>query len=443
MFQRFTYILLIIFSFSVISKAQSQHEGHDHSNSSQEAQGQNVKDTANMSVTTQNHNAAEMNHGSEASAEHEGGHEAFDPASTAIHHISDANVYSILDWIRIPLPMILYAPGKGWSTFMSSEFMPGQHEDGSMAYNGYVMNHGSVHMIVDPSFPSGLQPVQGFTHKDEQVDGKTKQVKFAVVNNQEYKIDERSTLDGGILGGGITSFYDYSITKNVLAMIIVCILIFWMLRQVVKRYKTHPDRAPKGIAALIEPIFLFVRDEVAIPFIGKHKYKKYFPMLLSIFFFILGLNLFGQVPFFGSTNVTGNITVTMILGILVFIIVNINGNKNYWQHILWMPGVPTGVKPMLTVIEIASLFIKPLTLMLRLAGNISAGHVGILSFIGLIFVFGQSGANLMGAGLGTVMAVPLTLFMMAIELLVAFLQAYVFTLLAASYIGAATEEHHH
>ena len=166
-------------------------------------------------------------------------------------------------------------------------------------------------------------------------------------------------------------------------------------------------------------------------------------MLLSIFFFILGLNLFGQVHFFGSTNVTGNITVTMILAIIVFIIVNINGNKDYWKHILWMPGVPTGVKPLLSVIEIASLFIKPMTLMLRLAGNISAGHVAILSFIGLIFVFGKSGESMVGSGMGTLLAVPLTIFMMAIELLVAFLQAYVFTLLAASYIGAATEEHHH
>jgi F-type H+-transporting ATPase subunit a len=166
-------------------------------------------------------------------------------------------------------------------------------------------------------------------------------------------------------------------------------------------------------------------------------------MLLAIFFFILGLNLFGQVPFFGSTNVTGNIALTMVLALIVFVVVNINGNKDYWKHIFWMPGVPTAVKPLLAVIEIASLFIKPLTLMLRLAGNISAGHVAILSFIGLIFVFGKSGQNMMGAGIGTALAVPLTLFMMAIELLVAFLQAYVFTLLAASYIGAATEEHHH
>lgn len=384
------------------------------------------------------HSEAADPHGAGTEVKHE-----FDPASTAIHHISDANVFTILDFVSIPLPMILYAKDKGWDVFLSSKFHPAHHEDGEMAYNGYVMNHGSVHRIVDASFPMGEQAITGFTHKTEQVDGKAVEVKYAQANGQEYRLEERSTLDGGILGGGITSFFDFSITKNVLAMIIVCLVLFWLLRKTLTTYKKNPDKAPKGIAAFIEPMFLFVRDEVAIPFIGKEKYKKYFPLLLSIFFFILGLNLFGQVPFLGSTNVTGNITVTMILSIIVFIIVNINGNKDYWKHILWMPGVPTAIKPLLTAVEVASVFIKPLTLMLRLAGNISAGHIAILSFISLIFVFGHSGASFGGGVIGTAMAVPLTLFMMAIELLVAFLQAYVFTLLTAAYIGAATEEHHH
>jgi F-type H+-transporting ATPase subunit a len=390
--------------------------------------------------------AAEMHTQAEGShaegGEHAEGAHAYDPASTAIHHISDANTYSILDAFTIPLPMILKSD-KGWDFFMSSKFHPGHHEDGHMAYNSYVMHHGSVHRITDESFPAGEQHIDSYAERTEQVDGKSVEAKYAIVGGKEYKLDARTTLDGGILGGGFTSFTDYSITKNVAAMLIVCLGLFFLLRAVVNRYRQHPDKAPKGVAAFIEPIFLFIRDEVAIPFIGKDKYKKYFPMLLSIFFFILGLNLFGQVPFLGSTNVTGNITVTMILAVLVFIIVNINGNKDYWKHVLWMPGVPKMVKPLLSIIEIASLFIKPLTLMLRLAGNISAGHVAILSFIGLIFVFGKSGESMAGAGVGTALAVPLTLFMMAIELLVAFLQAYVFTLLAASYIGAATEEHHH
>jgi F-type H+-transporting ATPase subunit a len=257
------------------------------------------------------------------------------------------------------------------------------------------------------------------------------------------KCDSRTTLDGGILGGGITSFYDFSISKNVLAMLIVALLMIWMFVKAAKRYATHPTSAPSGIQGFLEPLFLFIRDEVAIPFIGIKKYKKYLPLLMSIFFFILGLNLFGQIPFLGSTNVTGNLTVTMILAILVAIIVNISGNKDYWQHVFWMPGVPVAVKPLLAVVEIMSLFIKPLTLMLRLAGNISAGHIAILSFIGLIFIFGNSGASIGGGAIGTAMAIPLTLFMMAIELIVAFVQAFVFTILTASYIGAAIEEHAH
>ncbi len=373
-------------------------------------------------------------------------HAEFDPASTAIHHISDANVYSILGVVRFPLPMILYAQDKGWDIFSSGKFHAGEHEDGHFAYNGYVLHHGSVHRVAEPGFPSQGEVDLGhhaFVHMTEDKEGKKVDVNYVSFKGKEYRLDARSTLDGGILGGGITSFYDYSLTKNVVSMILVSLFLILVFTSAAKSYKKNPDKAPKGMQNITETMFSFIRDEVAIPFIGKEKYKKYFPMLLSIFFFILGLNLFGQVPFFGSTNVTGNITVTMILAIIVFIIVNINGNKDYWKHILWMPGVPTGVKPLLSVIEIASLFIKPMTLMLRLAGNISAGHVAILSFIGLIFVFGKSGESMVGSGMGTLLAVPLTIFMMAIELLVAFLQAYVFTLLAASYIGAATEEHHH
>lgn len=210
-----------------------------------------------------------------------------------------------------------------------------------------------------------------------------------------------------------------------------------------KAYKENPNRAPKGIQGFIEPVFLFIRDEVAVPFIGKEKYMRFLPLLMSIFFFVLGLNLFGQIPFLGGTNVTGNLTVTMIMALIVFFIVNFNGKKDYWMHIFWMPNVPVFVKPLLAAVEIMGLFIKPLTLMLRLAGNISAGHIAILSFIGLIFIFGNSGANLGGGAIGTAMAIPLTLFMMAIELIVAFVQAFVFTILTASYIGAAIEEHHH
>ena len=163
----------------------------------------------------------------------------------------------------------------------------------------------------------------------------------------------------------------------------------------------------------------------------------------SLFFFILGLNLFGQIPFLGSANVTGNLTVTGILAILVFLVVTFSGKKHYWQHIFWMPGVPVFVKPLLAFVEFMGVFIKPLTLMLRLAGNIVSGHIAILSFIGLIFIFGKAGESMGGSLVGTAMSVPLTMFMMAIELIVAFVQAFVFTILTASYIGAAIEDGHH
>ncbi|MBK9255955.1 MAG: F0F1 ATP synthase subunit A [Saprospiraceae bacterium] len=377
---------------------------------------------------------------------HAVGHAEFDPAATAIHHISDANVYTILGAVTIPLPMMLYAPDKGWDFFSSSKFHSGHHEDGHHSYNGYVLHHGSVYRVMDAGFPQdgSVEIEEGaFISRQEAVDGKNKDVYFVKYQGKEFRLDARSTLDGGILGGGITSFYDFSISKNVLSMILVSLFLFWLFSRAAKSYKANPDKAPNGIQAFLEPMFLFIRDEVAIPFIGKKKYMKYLPLLMSIFFFILGLNLYGQIPFLGGTNVTGNLTVTMIMAIIVFIVVNINGNKDYWLHIFWMPGVPGFVKPLLSVVEFMSLFIKPLTLMLRLAGNISAGHIAILSFIGLIFIFGESGLNFSGGLVGTAMAVPLTLFMMAIELIVAFVQAFVFTILTASYIGAATEEHHH
>ncbi len=373
---------------------------------------------------------------------HEEGHGKFDPGATAIHHISDANVYSIMDAVRIPLPMILKSD-RGWEIFSSGKFAPGHHEDGHNAYNGYVMHHGSVYRVAEAGFPmEGLIPVDGFKHTEELKDGKMRDAYFVNYQNKEYRLDARTTLDGGILGGGFTSFMDFSITKNVVSMILVSLFLIWLFRLAAKRYVSSPDKAPRGVQGLLEPLILFVRDEVAIPFIGE-RYKTFLPLLLSIFFFILGLNLWGQVPFLGSVNVTGSLSVTMVLAVLVFIISNVLGNKHYWGHIFWMPGVPVPIKILLACVEIMALFIKPLTLMLRLAGNISAGHIAILSFVGLIFIFGNSGESLGGSLVGTAVSIPLTMFMMTIELIVAFVQAFVFTILTASYIGAAIEEPHH
>ena len=379
----------------------------------------------------------------------EGDHKAFDPAAVASHHISDANTYTIMEMFTIPLPVIVYSKDKGLEFFMSSKFHPDphHHEDGHFAYNGYVMRHGSIYRIDQAGFPMEgevhLDHPDGFKVAKEMVEGKEKEVVYALYEGQEYKAVPRSTWDGGALGGGVTSFYDLSISKNVVAMILVCALLLFLFVSAAKGYIKNAGKAPKGIQNLLEPLILFIRDDVAIPFIGEKKYSKYFPFLLSVFFFILGLNLFGQIPFLGGVNATGNISITMVLAILVFIVVNINGNKHYWAHIFWMPGVPVVMKFLLAAIEIMSLFIKPLTLMLRLAGNISAGHIAIISFVGLIFIFGNSGASILGGTIGSVISVPLTMFMMALELIVAFVQAFVFTILTASYIGAAIEDHHH
>lgn len=415
------------------------HSGHDHSGHDHSGHDHNGHDHSghDHGVSSTDNHAAHT----DPCGEHH--HTAYDPTGTAIHHISDANVYTILEAVHIPLPCILWSEDAGWDFFSSGKFAAGHHEDGHYAYNGYVLHHGNVHRVTDTSFPQGKVEIGGFAHSTKMVDGKEKDIVSFCYNNKPYEAQPRSTLDGGYIGGGFTNFQDYSITKHVATMMIVALLLFFLFRTVAKRYAEREGMAPTGIQSLMETFVVFLRDEVAIPFIGEHKYEKYFSFLLSIFFFILGLNLWGQVPFFGSVNVSGTISVTLVLAVLVFIVVNVSGNKDYWAHVFWMPGVPTFVKPLLAVVEFMGLFIKPITLMLRLAGNITAGHIAILSFIGLIFIFGNSGESLVGGSIGVAMSIPLTLFMMAIEIIVAFVQAYVFTLLAASYIGAATEEHHH
>jgi len=194
----------------------------------------------------------------------------------------------------------------------------------------------------------------------------------------------------------------------------------------------------------MEPFFTFIRDEVTLPMIGEKHYERFQPFIMTLFFFILVCNLLGLIPFFpGSANVTGNLGVTMALALFTFIVTNINGNAHYWQHIFWMPGIPAWVKIILTPVEILSLFIKPFSLMIRLFANISAGHIIILSLIGLMFIFGENGQDFGGAVLGGVIGGLFTAFMNLIELLVAFLQAFIFAILSASYIGAAVEEGHH
>ncbi len=366
----------------------------------------------------------------------------FNPGATAFHHIADQNIYNI-GTISLPLPCILYAPGHGWSFFSSGKFHIGHHGNGHSAVDRYVLVEGKVRRVVDPNFPEGEVEIghSPVFKKIKQEDGKYKDVAFICYEDQLYETEDRSTADGGLFGGGITSFYDFSISKNVVSMFLVFLLMGWLFLSVAKSYRERDGKSPKGIQSFIEVIFLFIQDEVAKPFIGKH-WEKFTPFLMALFFFILGLNLFGQIPFLGGSNVTGNLAVTMVLAIFTFIVTNINGNKHYWEHVFWMPGVPAWVKTILTPAETLSLFLKPLTLMLRLFANITAGHMAIVIFVGLIYYFAKGDSIGIVGGVALVTAIP-TMFMMGIELLVAFIQAFVFTILTASYIGTSTAEAHH
>ena len=317
-------------------------------------------------------------------AHHEGAEEKLDPAKIIMDHIKDAH-----DWhfatvgghhVTIPLPVILYSPTKGLSAFSSSKFDHG-HAD----YNGYRL-----------------------------VDGKIQAV------------------DG-------SKVYDFSMTKNVVQMILALITLVVLMLGIAKKYKKGigVTSAPTGWQNAIEPVITFVRDEVAKPNLG-HKWKKYFPYLLTLFFFILINNLFGLLP--GAANVTGNIAFTFVLALISLIVILFSTNGHFWGHIFWPPGVPFFVKIILIPIELASIFIKPAALMIRLFANMVAGHIIILSFISLIFIFSAM-TKVAGVGFAPV-SIAFTVFIYLIEILVAFIQAFIFTNLTAVFVGQAFEGGH-
>ena len=316
------------------------------------------------------------------------------PGDMIMHHILDAHDWHIFDWkghaFSIPLPIILFHEGQGFNIFMSSKFDHG-HSD----YNGYRLDHGKIIAT--------------------NVDG----------TKNEVETDK---------------IWDFSITKNVFSLIFSIILLLTIFVRISNKYQKNKNQAPRGMQSLLEPIIIFVRDEIARSAIGEKHYHKYLPFLLTVFFFIFFNNLLGLVPFFpGGANLTGNIAVPMVLASMVFIITTLSGTKYYWQHIFAMPGVPKPVLLILTPIEIIGVLLKPLVLMIRLFANITAGHIIILSFFSMIFIFGEMNP---AAGYGVAIFSSLfVLFMTTLELLVAFLQAYVFTLLAAMYFGSALEEH--
>lgn len=431
---RLVAFLSLVFCLTFSLSAQHDHSGHNHSGHDHSGHDHSGHDHSGHNHAGHDHGTAKAGHGDH---DHGGcGHHAeFNVAETAMHHISDANVYSIGP-LQIPLPVMLKSDD-GWKVGMSSMFHPDLmgHGDGHVAVDKYVLHGGIVKRVQDPSFPMGQVDVKGFRHDK-------KDNSYVCTGDAEYILDAKSTADGGLFGGGITSFMDFSLTKNVTSMILVCLFLFWIFRKAAKAYNNQDGVAPKGLQGMLETFVVFIRDEVAIPFVGP-KWEKYFGFLLSVFFFVLGLNLYGQIPFFGGSNVTGNLSVTLVLALLTFIITTVSGNAHYWKHLLVAPGIPLLVKFIIVPVEVMGMFIKPLTLMLRLFANITAGHIVMVVFIGFIFIFGKSGESVGGALGASVGSALLTMFMMALELIVALVQAFVFTMLTASYFGAAVEEVEH
>ena len=319
--------------------------------------------------------------------EGESEHEKFAPTAAIMEHIADSHYWHLWGHTSLPLPIILITD-KGTEMFSSSKFHHGEEI--------YAGKYYSYKLIEDKV--------------------------FAV--NASGEVDQAAS----------SNVYDFSITKNVAAIWLAVILLILIFTSVSRAYKKREGMAPKGFQSLIEPVILFVRDEIAKPNIG-YKYGKFMPLLLTMFFFIWINNLLGLFPLFpGGANVTGNIFMTFVLAFITLLVTNLNGNKYYWKHIL-LPDVPWWLYPIMIPVEIIGVISKPFALMIRLYANISAGHIIVLSLVSLIFIFKSLAI--------APVSVAFVLFMDVLELLVAFLQAFIFTMLTALFIGTAVDEHAH
>lgn len=316
--------------------------------------------------------------------------EKFDVATTILEHIRDDHSWHLWGHHSVPLPVILKTD-KGFEVFSGARLLNEHHEP--VVYNG------------------------NYSYKS--FEGKIKVV------NEDGTVNEEASQ----------KVLDISITKNVASMLFTVLLLIVIFVGVANAYKKRGvTSAPKGFQSLIEPIIIFVRDEIAKPYLGD-RHTAFMPFLLTIFFFIWINNLLGMVPFFpGGANVSGNIAFTLTLALFTFIITTVNGKKHYWQHIFWMPGLPVPMKIFLIPIELMGVFIKPISLTIRLFANMTAGHILVLSLIALIFILNSLAAS--------ALAVPFTVFISMIELLVGFIQAFIFAMLSALYFGMALEEHH-
>jgi F-type H+-transporting ATPase subunit a len=257
-------------------------------------------------------------------------------------------------------------------------------------------------------------------------------------NYKGFKLSEETgkIVEINETGETISTPLDFSITKTVAGMMLAAIVILILFLRMGSLYKRKKNIVPKGFNGFLEPMIVFIRDEIAIPNIGHHKFERFMPYLLTAFFFILVNNIMGLIPFFPfGANVTGNIAVTMILALITFFITQISGTKDHWKHVFATPGVPVWLAPIMIPVELIGLFSKPFALMIRLFANITAGHIVVLSLVSLIFIFKALWVSSV--------SIPMVLFIDVLEILVAFLQAYVFTLLSALFIGLAAKEHHH
>jgi len=316
----------------------------------------------------------------------------FDASTFILEHIADSHEWHILtkkngEEVALYLPVILYSKEKGIDVFSSKKLAGGN------VYKGYKLE------------------------EEGDLQGK-------IVNVSQEGIADKENLP-----------LDFSMTKAVIGMLSAAIIGLILFLSLSRSYRKSGISHPKGIQSFLEPVILFVRDDIAIPNIG-HKYERYMPYLLSAFFFILINNLMGLIPApppFGA-NVTGNIAVTFVMATCTFVITQLSGNKAYWKHIFAAPGVPFWLLPIMIPVEIIGLFSKPFALMIRLFANITAGHIIVLSLICLIFIFNSLSV--------APVSIFFVIFMDFLELLVAFLQAYIFTLLSSLFIGMAIPENH-
>ena len=326
-----------------------------------------------------------------------------DVAGEMFGHVGDSHQWHLFGMsghpVAVPLPVIVYTATKGLNIFSASNFDYEGMEENTMA--------------------------DGKTHRSPSYNG----------YHLERGIKEKIIADDG------SKVYDFSITKNVLAMLLSVVILLWLMLGVAKKYREHgANRAPSGFQNAVEPVITFIRDEVAKPNLG-YRYLQFMPLLLTLFFFIWINNLLGLLPF--SFNFTGNIAVTLCLALITFIVMLVNANKHFWSHLFNPPGVPMGVNVLLVLIEVLSLFVKPIALTIRLFANILAGHIVILSVVFMIFIFGNINK---GVGIGFVpVSLAFSIFMFMLELMVGAIQAFIFINLTAVFIGQAIEEtsHHH